>query len=204
MPVGLMETLIATSLAFCLSLSCSGSSCLDRDCGEETDVLIFHSGHVPLVRCLASQVYSPTPTNDPDLRAEALAPCCWVTLAAFSRISLSCSSFLCLSSRSSCSKNLSCVRTSLTCSCRPSSCGAGGGDALKRRQGALNRRVAAVAAGDRHLEALVLQRGHVRHPLQQVLQPCLGGVRDVADHVGPQLAHAELPACHIRRGRYAR
>lgn len=80
----------------------------------------------------------------------------------------------------------------------------GGGDALKRRQGALNRRVAAVAAGDRHLEALVLQRGHVRHPLQQVLQPCLGGVRDVADHVGPQLAHAELPACHIRRGRYAR
>lgn len=59
--VRLMETLIATSLAFCLSLSCSGSSCLDRDCREETDVLIFHGGHVPLVCCLASQVYPPHP-----------------------------------------------------------------------------------------------------------------------------------------------
>lgn len=61
MPVRLMEKRITTSLAFCLSLSCSGSSCLDRDCGEETDVLIFHGRHVPLVRCLASQVYSPRP-----------------------------------------------------------------------------------------------------------------------------------------------
>lgn len=45
------------------------------------------------------------------------------TLAAFSRISLSCSSFLCFSIRSSCSKNLSCDRTSVDCSYHSSSWG---------------------------------------------------------------------------------
>lgn len=69
---------------------------------------------------------SPPPPLKTLTREQRPWPCCSVTLAAFSRISLSCSSFLCLSSRSSCSKNLSCVRTSLTCSCRPSSWGGGG------------------------------------------------------------------------------
>lgn len=32
---------ILTSLAFCLSLSCSGSSCRDRDCSNVEDILIF-------------------------------------------------------------------------------------------------------------------------------------------------------------------
>lgn len=46
--------------------------------------------------------------------------CC--TLAAFRRISLSCSSFRCFSNWSSCSKNFSWARTSLICSQLSSSC----------------------------------------------------------------------------------
>lgn len=46
-----------------------------------------------------------------------------------------------------------------------------------------------------HLQAQVLQLRHVRHFLQQVLQPLLSGVRDVADHIGAQLADTVLPAC---------
>lgn len=40
----------------------------------------------------------------------------WLTLAALRRISLSCSSFLCFSILSSCSKKRSCERTSAVCS----------------------------------------------------------------------------------------
>ncbi len=36
------------SLAFCLSLSCSGSSCRDRDCIKIEDVLIFQ--HVQFIQ----------------------------------------------------------------------------------------------------------------------------------------------------------
>lgn len=50
-----------------------------------------------------------------------------LALAARIKISLSCSSFLCFSIWSSCSKNLSWARTSLACSYRSSSCRGGGG-----------------------------------------------------------------------------
>lgn len=52
----------------------------------------------------------------------------------------------------------------------------------------------------RHLEDLAPQLCHVGHFLQQVLQPLLSGVGDVADHICRQLAHAKLLPCHNRCG----
>ena len=43
---------IFTSLAFCLSLSCSGSSCRDRDCGDAEDTLIFQDGYVQFIQSI--------------------------------------------------------------------------------------------------------------------------------------------------------
>lgn len=52
---------------------------------------------------------------------------------------------------------------------------------------------------DRHLEAEVFQLSHLRHFLQQILQPLLRRMGDEVDHVGPQLADAKLLACRLKR-----